>query len=205
MGLIVLFTVFFINLSVARIPLMSDSIFYKIRDWWFLLSQIIQAFAVTFVAFNRQSQAAIVSKIGAVLYSVLMIIYISNRLAYNINDSTLLYFPGISEYINSLLLYSPGLLLLVWGLNKLWLPIKLVTTLSVVVSIIGDMIWAKLVPMYQNISDYSFEQTDSLQNIVDILNSTNTIITLTLIVLSIIWICLRSKVLSFQNHNIDII
>lgn len=205
LGLIVLFTVFFINLSVARIPLMSDSIFYKIRDWWFLLSQIIQAFAVIFVAFNKQSQAAIVSKIGAVLYSVLMIIYISNRLAYNINGSTLLYFPGISEYINSLLLYSPGLLLLVWGLNKLWLPIKLVTTLSVVVSTIGDMIWAQLVPMYQNISDYSFEQTDSLQNIVDILNSTNTIITLTLIVLSIIWICLRSKVLSFQNHNIDII
>lgn len=184
---------------------MSDSIFYKIRDWWFLLSQIIQAFAVIFVAFNKQSQAAIVSKIGAVLYSVLMIIYISNRLAYNINGSTLLYIPGISEYINSLLLYSPGLLLLVWGLNKLWLPIKLVTTLSVVVSTIGDMIWAQLVPMYQNISDYSFEQTDSLQNIVDILNSTNTIITLTLIVLSIIWICLRSKVLSFQNHNIDII
>ena len=199
LGLIVLFTVFFINLSVARIPLMSDSIFYKIRDWWFLLSQIIQAFAVIFVAFNKQSQAAIVSKIGAVLYSVLMIIYISNRLAYNINGSTLLYIPGISEYINSLLLYSPGLLLLVWGLNKL------VTTLSVVVSTIGDMIWAQLVPMYQNISDYSFEQTDSLQNIVDILNSTNTIITLTLIVLSIIWICLRSKVLSFQNHNIDII
>lgn len=205
LGLIVLFTVFFINLSVARIPLMSDSIFDKIRDWWFLLSQIIQAFAVIFVAFNKQSQAAIVSKIGAVLYSVLMIIYISNRLAYNINGSTLLYIPGISEYINSLLLYSPGLLLLVWGLNKLWLPIKLVTTLSVVVSTIGDMIWAQLVPMYQNISDYSFEQTDSLQNIVDILNSTNTIITLTLIVLSIIWICLRSKVLSFQNHNIDII
>lgn len=205
LGLIVLFTVFFINLSVARIPLMSDSIFYKIRDWWFLLSQIIQAFAVIFVAFNKQSQAAIVSKIGAVLYSVLMIIYISNRLAYNINGSTLLYIPGISEYINSLLLYSPGLLLLVWGLNKLWLPIKLVTTLSVVVSTIGDMIWAQLVPMYQNISDYFFEQTDSLQNIVDILNSTNTIITLTLIVLSIIWICLRSKVLSFQNHNIDII
>lgn len=205
LGLIVLFTVFFINLSVARIPLMSDSIFYKIRDWWFLLSQIIQAFAVIFVAFNKQSQAAIVSKIGSVLYSVLMIIYISNRLAYNINGSTLLYIPGISEYINSLLLYSPGLLLLVWGLNKLWLPIKLVTTLSVVVSTIGDMIWAQLVPMYQNISDYSFEQTDSLQNIVDILNSTNTIITLTLIVLSIIWTCLRSKVLSFQNHNIDII
>lgn len=67
------------------------------------------------------------------------------------------------------------------------------------------MIWAQLVPMYQNISDYSFEQTDSLQNIVDILNSTNTIITLTLIVLSIIWTCLRLKVLSFQNHNIDII
>lgn len=205
LGLIVLFTVFFINLLVARIPLMSDSIFYKIRDWWFLLSQIIQAFAVIFVAFSRQSQVSIVSKIGAILYSVLMIIYISNRLAYNINDSTFLYFQGISEYINSLLLYTPGLLLLVWGLNELWLPIKIVTTLSVVVTTIGDMIWAKLVPMYQNISDYSYEQTDSLQNIVDILNSTNTIITLTLIVLSITWICLRSKVLLFQNHNIDII
>ena len=35
-GLIALFTVFFINVLVACIPVMHDSAFYKIRDWWFI-------------------------------------------------------------------------------------------------------------------------------------------------------------------------
>ena len=204
-GLIALFTVFFINVLVACIPVMHDSAFYKIRDWWFILSQIIQASAVILIAFSRNSQASLISKIGAILYSLLMLMYITNRIVFFINGNAFLYFQGVSEYVNSLLLYSPGLLLLVWGLSKLWLPIKLVTTLSVIVSIIEDMIWARLVPMNQNMSDYSFEQTEPLQNIVDILSHINSFITFTLIVLTFVWMCLRSKVPSVQNRNIEII
>lgn len=204
-GLIALFTVFFINVLVACIPVMHDSAFYKIRDWWFILSQIIQASAVILIAFSRNSQASLISKIGAILYSLLMLMYITNRIVFFINGNAFLYFQGVSEYVNSLLLYSPGLLLLVWGLSKLWLPIKLVTTLSVIVSIIEDMIWARLVPMYQNMSDYSFEQTEPLQNIVDILSHINSFITFALIVLTFVWMCLRSKVPSVQNRNIEII
>lgn len=204
-GLIALFTVFFINVLVARIPVMHDSAFYKIRDWWFILSHIIQASAVVLIAFSRKSQASLISKIGAILYSLLMLMYITNRIVFFINGNALLYFQGVSEYVNSLLLYSPGLLLLVWGLSKLWLPIKLVTTLSVIVSIIEDMIWARLVPMNQNMSDYSFEQTEPLQNIVDILSHINSFITFALIVLTFVWMCLRSKVPSVQNRNIEII
>lgn len=204
-GLIALFTVFFINVLVACIPVMHDSAFYKIRDWWFILSQIIQASAVILIAFSRKSQASLISKIGAILYSLLMLMYITNRIVFFINGNAFLYFQGVSEYVNSLLLYSPGLLLLVWGLSKLWLPIKLVTTLSVIVSIIEDMIWARLVPMNQNMSEYSFEQTEPLQNIVDILSHINSFITFALIVLTIVWMCLRSKVPSVQNRNIEII
>lgn len=204
-GLIALFTVFFINVLVACIPVMHDSAFYKIRDWWFILSQIIQASAVILIAFSRKSQASLISKIGAILYSLLMLMYITNRIVFFINGNAFLYFQGVSEYVNSLLLYSPGLLLLVWGLSKLWLPIKLVTTLSVIVSIIEDMIWARLVPMNQNMSEYSFEQTEPLQNIVDILSHINSFITFALIVLTIVWMCLRSKVSSVQNRNIEII
>lgn len=204
-GLIALFTVFFINVLVACIPVMHDSAFYKIRDWWFILSQIIQASAVILIAFSRKSQASLISKIGAILYSLLMLMYITNRIVFFINGNAFLYFQGVSEYVNSLLLYSPGLLLLVWGLSKLWLPIKLVTTLSVIVSIIEDMIWARLVPMNQNMSDYSFEQTEPLQNIVDILSHINSFITFALIVLTFVWMCLRSKVPSVQNRNIEII
>ena len=204
-GLIALFTVFFINVLVARIPVMHDSAFYKIRDWWFILSQIIQASTVILIAFSRKSQASLISKIGAILYSLLMLMYITNRIVFFINGNAFLYFQGVSEYVNSLLLYSPGMLLLVWGLSKLWLPIKLVTTLSVIVSIIEDMIWARLVPMNQNMSDYSFEQTEPLQNIVDILSHINSFITFALIVLSFVWMCLRSKVPSVQNRNIEII
>ena len=204
-GLIALFTVFFINVLVACIPVMHDSAFYKIRDWWFILSQIIQASAVILIAFSRNSQASLISKIGAILYSLLMLMYITNRMVFFINGNAFLYFQGVSEYVNSLLLYSPGLLLLVWGLSKLWLPIKLVTTLSVIVSIIEDMIWARLVPMNQNMSDYSFEQTEPLQNIVDILSHINSFITFALIVLTFVWMCLRSKVPSVQNRNIEII
>ena len=131
--------------------------------------------------------------------------YISNRVAFNISGENFIYFPGISEYINSLLFFAPGLLLLVWGLPKLWLPIKFVTSLSVVISVIEDFIWAKLIPMYQNMSDYSFEQTEPLQNAVDILTTINSVITIALIVLSIVWICLREKAPSAQEHNIELI
>lgn len=199
-GLIVLFTVFFVNTSIGRISLEPDSALQNIRAWWFIISPIIQASAVLFIAFNRQSKSSISCKVGACLYAIYMLMCISNNLSFNISGEIFLYFPGVSEYINSLL-YSLGLLLLVWGLPKLWLPIKLVTTLSVVISVIGDFIWAKLILMYQ----YSFEQTESLLNTIDILSTINSVVTLSLIVLSIVWICLREKAPSAQEYNIELI
>lgn len=205
LGLIVLLCVFIINSLVAAIPVMSDSTFYKIRDWWFLLSQVIQATAVIFLAFNRKSQATILSKIGACLYSALMLIYIFNRLSYNFTGESYLYFPGISEYLNTLVFYTPGLLLLVWGLPKLWLPIKIVSTLMIAISIVEDMIWAKLVPMYQNMSDFTFEQTEPLQDTVDLLSHTNIIVIIAALILTIVWLNLKTKAPSAQKHNIDLI
>ncbi|MDE6145577.1 MAG: hypothetical protein K2F96_04805 [Muribaculaceae bacterium] len=189
-GLIVLFSILLVNVSIARIPLMPDTALQKIFDWWFLVSQIIQAGAVLFIAFNRQSQSSTFCKVGACLYAILMLMCISNRLVFIDSGKYFIYFPGVSEYINSLLFFAPGLLLLVWGLSKLWLPIKLVTTLSVVISVIIDIICAKLIQMYQN---YSFEQKESLYNFIDILSFINVVITVALVVLSIVWICLREK------------
>lgn len=191
-GLIVLFSIFLVNVFIGSIPLMPDTALHKIRDWWFLVSKIIQAGAVLFIAFNGQSQSSIFCKVGACLYAILMLMLISNSLVFNDSGKYFMYFPGVSEYINSLLFFAPGLLLLVWGLSKLWLPIKLVTTLSVVISVIRDIIWAKLIQMsmYQN---YSFEQTESLYNFIGILFGINVVITVALVVLSIVWICLREK------------
>lgn len=205
LGFIILFSVFVINSLVAAIPEMSDTSFYKIRDWWFLLSQIIQAAAVIFVAFNRKSQASIFSKIGACLYSTLMLIFIFNRLSYNITGESYLYFSGVSEYLNTFLFYTPGLLLLLWGLSKLWLPIKLVTTLMVAISVVEDMIWAKLVPMYRNMSDFTFEQTEPLQYTVDLLSHINIIVIIAVLILTIVWFNLKTKAPSAQKLNIDLI
>lgn len=205
LGLIVLLCVFIINSLVAAIPVMSDSSFYKIRDWWFLLSQVIQATAVIFLAFNRKTQATIFSKIGACSYSALMLITIFNRLTYNIIGESYLYFAGVSEYLNTFLFYAPGLLLLIWGLSKLWLPIKLVTVLMVAISIVEDMIWAKLVPMYQNMSDFAFEQTEPLQNALDLLSHINILVLIAALILTIVWFNLKTKAPSAQKHYIDLL
>ena len=205
LGLIVLFGIFLINSLVAAIPIMSDSAFYKIRDLWFLLSQIMQAATVIFLAFNRKSQATIFSKIGAFLYSALMLIYIFNRLSYIFTGESYLYFLDFSEYLNTLVFYTPGLLLLIWGLPQLWLPIKIVSTLMIAISIVEDMIWAKLVPMYLNMSDFTFEQIGSLQNIVDLLSHINIIVIIAALILTIVWLNLKTKAPSAQKHNIDLI
>ena len=205
LGLIILFSVFIINSLVAAIPLMPDSALYTIRNWWFPLSQIIQACAVIFVAFNRKSQTSIFSKIGACLYSVLMLIYIFNRLTYSIAGESYLYSPGVSEYLYTLLFYAPGLLLLIWGLPKLWLPIKIVSSLMVGISIAEDLVWAKLVPMYRNMSDFTFEQTAPLQNTVDLLSHINVIVIIAALVLTIVWLNLKTKTPSAQKHKIDLI
>lgn len=134
-----------------------------------------------------------------------MLIFIFNRLSYNIIGESYLYFAGVSEYLNTFLFYTPGLLLLIWGLSKLWLPIKLVTTLMVAISIVEDMIWAKLVPMYQNMSDFTFEQTEPLQNTVDLLSHINIIVTIAALILTIVWFNLKTKIPSAQKHNIDLI
>lgn len=203
-GLLVLFMVYLINVLVGHLPLVADSVFNNIRDWWFALSQVIQVSAVIFVAFNRHSQASIVSKIGAILYSILMLIYLSDRIVFNLSGAPFFYFHGIGAIFCHLIL-SSGLLLFVWGLRKLWLPIKLVTTLDVIVSIIENLILSKLAAIYSNMSDDSIEQIESLQNMIDGLMPVFIIIFIAIIVLTIVWMCLRSKVPSVQNHNIDII
>lgn len=134
-----------------------------------------------------------------------MLIYIFNRLSYNFTGESYLYFPGVSEYLNTLVFYTPGLLLLFWGLPKLWLPIKIVSTLMIAISIVEDMIWAKLVPMYQNMSDFTFEQAEPLQNTVDLLSHTNIIVIIAALILTIVWLNLKTKSSSAQKHNIDLI
>lgn len=124
-GFIALFSVFLINAIVSRIPLEPDTTLCTIRIWWYLLSQILQAVAVILIAFNPKSEASILSKIGAGIYTVLMLIYISNRFYYSFTGENLLIFPGISTFIYPLVLFAPGLLLLIWGLPKYWLPAKM--------------------------------------------------------------------------------
>ena len=208
LGLVILFSLFLVNVIIGRIPITHDSVWFNFREWWFPLSQLCQLVTVIFVAFNSKVQSSIVSKIGAVLYSILMLVYISNRITYHINGSSLLYLEGIFEYITSFLIFAPGLLLLVWGLRKLWLPIKIVTTISVVVSLIEDVIWTKLRPMYINMTEFSyeeFEKIEPLQNAVDTLIHINALIYLALVVLTIVWISMRQKAPSIKTNNIDLI
>ena len=208
LGLVILFTLFLINVIFSRIPINHDSVWYNVRLWWFTLSQFLQSTAVLFVAYNPKSQSSIISKIGAVLYSLLMLIYISNRICFYINGSYIVYYEGVSEYINAFLLFAPGVLLFVWGLYKLWLPIKIATSISVAVSLIIDVIWAKLVPMYKDMADFSYEQSEkieTLQNAVDILSNIDAIIIIVLVILTIAWLSMKQKVPSVQTNNIDII
>ena len=158
LGLVIFFTLLLIDVIFSRIPINHDSVWYNVRLWWFTLSQFLQSTAVLFVAYNPKSQSSIISKIGAVLYSLLMLIYISNRICFYINANIIFYYEGVSEYINSFLLFAPGILLFVWGLRKLWLPIKIATSISVVVSLIEDVIWTKLQPMYMNLNSATLLQ-----------------------------------------------
>ena len=208
LGLVILFTLFLINVIFSRIPINHDSVWYNVRLWWFTLSQFLQSTAVLFVAYNPKSQSSIISKIGAVIYSLLMLIYISNRICFYINANIIFYYEGVSEYINSFLLFAPGILLFVWGLRKLWLPIKIATSISVVVSLIEDVIWTKLQPMYMNMNESSYEQFEKiepLQNAVNILSNIYAVTIIGLVILTIVWLSMKQKVPSIQTHNIDII
>lgn len=75
----------------------------------------------------------------------------------------------------------------------------------IAISIVEDMIWAKLVPMYQNMSDFTFEQTEPLQNTVDLLSHINIIVIIAALILTIVWLNLKTKAPSAQKHNIDLI
>lgn len=208
LGLVIFFTLLLIDVIFSRIPINHDSVWYNVRLWWFTLSQFLQSTAVLFVAYNPKSQSSIISKIGAVLYSLLMLIYISNRICFYINANIIFYYEGVSEYINSFLLFAPGILLFVWGLRKLWLPIKIATSISVVVSLIEDVIWTKLQPMYMNMNESSYEQFEKiepLQNAVNILSNIYAVTIIGLVILTIVWLSMKQKVPSIQTHNIDII
>ncbi len=202
LGLVILFTLFLMNVIFGRIPINHDPVWFNIREWWFTLSTFLQSTAVLFVAYNPKSQSSIISKIGAVLYSLLMLISISNRICFYINGSNPLYYEGISEYINSFLLFAPGILLFVWGLRKLWLPIKIATSISVVVSLIEEVIWTKLLPMYINMNESSYEQFEKiepLENAVNILSIIYAVTIIALVILTIVWISMKQKVPSIQK------
>ena len=204
LGLVIFFTLLLIDVIFSRIPINHDSVWYNVRLWWFTLSQFLQSTAVLFVAYNPKSQSSIISKIGAVLYSLLMLIYISNNICYHINGS--IPFEGLSEF--TFLLFTTGILLFVWGLRKLWLPIKIATSISVVVSLIEDVIWTKLQPMYMNMNESSYEQFEKiepLQNAVNILSNIYAVTIIGLVILTIVWLSMKQKVPSIQTHNIDII
>lgn len=186
-GLIILFSVFIINnLFNAVLHFTWDSSIAVICNRWWLLSQIIQAAIVIFVAFNRKSQALIFSKIGACLYSTVMLIYIINNLSGTFTGEFYLHFAG-AEYLYTFLLYTPGLLLLVWGLPKLWLPVKLATTLMVAISSVGMIIpW-----IYYSLST--------------ILIIINIIVTIAALILTIVWFNRKQKSPSAQQHSINLI
>lgn len=207
-GMLILFTLFLINVIFVRIPITHDSVWFNVREWWFPLSLFLQFTVVLFVAYNPNSQSSIISKIGAVLYSLLMLIYISDRICFYINGSNIVYYEGVTIYICLFLLYAPGVLLFVWGLCKLWLPIKIVTSILVAVHLIGNVILTKLVLMYKDMADLSYEQSEKiepLQNAVDILSNIHAIIIIALVILTIAWLSMKQKVPSVQTNNIDII
>ena len=207
LGLVILFTLFLINVIFSRIPINHDSVWYNVRLWWFTLSQFLQSTAVLFVAYNPKSQSSIISKIGAVLYSLLMLIYISNRICFYINANIIFYYEGVSEYINSFLLFAPGILLFVWGLRKLWLPIKIVASTSVAFYLIIYVIWRIQSSLFENIvSSYELHKKYyRLENVADILSMINGVTILALVILTIVWLSMKQKVPSIQTHNIDII
>lgn len=165
---IILFIVFLLNSVIGHIPLEINSPLNVVRDWWFFVTYLIQMATVFFIGFFKECRSSFLAKVGSIIYGILMLISIINLLSYKYSGSYILYFSGVSEYINSLVLYAPGLLLLAWGTN-LWLPAKITLSLIVALEVVAGLIWAKLAPMYQNMTDYSFDQTDYLQSIVDVI------------------------------------
>lgn len=186
-SLIIFFSALIIN-SLFSFALSFEGEFYKISVWWYPLSQIIKATALIFVAFNRKSQASIISKIGACLFSAVMLIYIISALTYRFTSEIYLYFPG-SAYLYTFL-YTSGLLLFVWGLSKLWLPVKLVTTLMVAIHNAMDIIGLVCYDLYCDL--------------ILPLNIINITVINAALILTIIWFNLKSKVQSAQEHNIDL-
>ena len=199
-GFIALFSVFLINAIVSRIPLEPDTMPFTIRMWWYPLSLILQAAAVILIAFNPNSQASILSKIGAGIYTVLILINLLNRLYSNFTGHNMLYFPGISDFGLSLVLFAPGLLLLIWGLPKYWLPAKIASTLVVVFVLTGDLLWAILANMSQDMSNYLFQH---MLNVLDILFYAETLANIATIVLTIVWMSHRERVPYVQPHNMN--
>lgn len=203
-GFIALFTVFLINAFVARIPLEYESPLWNVRMWWFIFGYFFQIAAVSYLGFYRKCQSTIITKIGCILYYILMLIYLINQISYKFTGNSPIYIPGVSEYLYSLVLYAPGLLLLVWG-SKFWLPSKITLSLAVAFDVACDMIWARLIPMYQNMSEYTFDETDRLQSIINILSYFSTFLILTTLILSIVWLCMKKKSASVSRPRIDVI
>lgn len=203
LGFIALFAIFLINLSVGYIPIAIDSPFWAIRDWWNVISYILQAAATGYIAFCPQCKSSIFTKIGFGLYTILTLICAINDIAYMHTGAVLWNFDGL-QYVLSLALYAPGLLFIAWG-SKLWMPSKIALSAQVAIGVIGDMIWIKLRHMYQNYMDFPIEQIESIQSTADIIHHICLFIMIAALILTIIWVYTRDKAQYSHNNTFDVI
>lgn len=200
---ITLFAIFLINLSVGYIPIPVDSPFWAICDWWYIISYVLQIAATGYITYCPQCKSSIFTVIGFALYTILTLICATNHIAYMHAGAALWNSEGL-QYVLSLALYAPGLLLIAWG-SKLWTPSKIALSIQVAFGVIGDMIWIKLRHMYQNYNDFPFEQIESIQSTADIIHSICLFIMIVALILTIIWVCKRDKAQYSRNNTFDVI
>ncbi len=196
-GLIALFTVLIVASLFSHGLFISYGASLFLPNWFAILIYILQAAAVIFMAFSRCSKASIYSKIGACIYAVLMLLLLCLTFAGN----SFLLHAKILEYIN-LTLSTLGLLLLIWGLSKLWSPIKIVTSIIVIIFMVVNLISVKMYSLYEN---YAYDEITSLHFINDILSIIGLIALIVTLILTIVWMRKKKKIPSIKNNPIDLI
>lgn len=205
LGFIALLTIFILNTIVAIIPLEPENSLFIARNWYFMLSNLLKIAIVLYIAFYPKCVSTLISKIGSTLYGLLNLIYITNFIFSKFEAESPLYSSGISEYIYSLCLFAPGFLLLTWG-SRVWLPVKILLSIDVLLNVIADMLWIKLISIYQNSSGtLDFDKIDPLQNTISILSCISTFVIIGALVTTIIWLSIKTKTPSATTQKIDLI
>lgn len=200
-GFIALFVVWIINLISANIPLEYEGFLWYARILWWVFSYMLQIGIIAYLCFFPRCQALVAAKIGGCLYILLELIYTFNEISFVFTKENLIYSPGIFEYLTTLLLYAPGILLFFWG-SKLWLPVKILMTVSTGIDVACEMIWAQLLPMYQS-PIYSIEQTEPLRIAVQTLGIVPLFFILISLILTGIWMNMRSKTPVYENQTVE--